>query len=121
MKAEYEKDRPDPLNMRYGYVVPNGPVDYSCLRENMLSAAKTSVWFWRPFVQISLPARMPCTNRSDFFRHLFTRANRRELCHGRPFYFSPGLLSKSGSLAKFAAIRRASSRVEQLGHRSVVG
>ena len=29
MKVEYEKAGPEPSNMRYGYVVPNGPVDYS--------------------------------------------------------------------------------------------
>ena len=29
MKAEYEKEGPARSNMRYGYVVPNGPVDYS--------------------------------------------------------------------------------------------
>ena len=29
MKAEYEKAGPEPSNLRYGYVVPNGPVDYS--------------------------------------------------------------------------------------------
>jgi hypothetical protein len=29
MKAEYEKAGAEPSNMRYGYVVPNGPVDYS--------------------------------------------------------------------------------------------
>jgi hypothetical protein len=29
MKAEYEKAGPEPSNMRYGYVVPSGPVDYS--------------------------------------------------------------------------------------------
>jgi predicted TIM-barrel fold metal-dependent hydrolase len=29
MKAEYEKAGPEPSNMRYGYVVPNGPIDYS--------------------------------------------------------------------------------------------
>ena len=29
MKAEYEKAGPEPSNMRYGYVVPNGPVDHS--------------------------------------------------------------------------------------------
>lgn len=29
LKAEYEKAGPQPSNMRYGYVVPNGPVDYS--------------------------------------------------------------------------------------------
>ena len=28
-KDEYEKEGPAPTNMRYGYVVPNGPVDYS--------------------------------------------------------------------------------------------
>ena len=29
MKAEYQQAGPEPSNMRYGYVVPNGPVDYS--------------------------------------------------------------------------------------------
>jgi predicted TIM-barrel fold metal-dependent hydrolase len=29
LKAEYEKNGPEPSNLRYGYVVPNGPVDYS--------------------------------------------------------------------------------------------
>lgn len=29
IKAEYEKAGAAPSNMRYGYVVPNGPVDYS--------------------------------------------------------------------------------------------
>jgi hypothetical protein len=29
MKLEYEKAGPEPSNLRYGYVVPNGPVDYS--------------------------------------------------------------------------------------------
>jgi len=29
IKAEYEKAGAEPSNMRYGYVVPNGPVDYS--------------------------------------------------------------------------------------------
>jgi hypothetical protein len=29
MKARYEKAGPEPSNTRYGYVVPNGPVDYS--------------------------------------------------------------------------------------------
>src|SRR5262249_62318973 len=29
IKAEYEKAGPDPSNRRYGYVVPNRPVDYS--------------------------------------------------------------------------------------------
>jgi hypothetical protein len=29
MKAEYQKAGPEPSNMRYGYVVPNSPVDYS--------------------------------------------------------------------------------------------
>ena len=29
LKAEYEKDGPGRSNMRYGYVVPNGPVDFS--------------------------------------------------------------------------------------------
>jgi uncharacterized protein len=29
LKAEYEKAGPEPSNLRYGYVVPNGPVDYS--------------------------------------------------------------------------------------------
>ena len=29
MKTEYEKAGPEPSNLRYGYVVPNGPVDYS--------------------------------------------------------------------------------------------
>ena len=29
LKTEYEKDGPEPSNLRYGYVVPNGPVDYS--------------------------------------------------------------------------------------------
>ena len=28
MKAEYEKAGPEPSNIRYGYVVPNGPVDH---------------------------------------------------------------------------------------------
>jgi hypothetical protein len=29
LKAEYEKAGPERSNMRYGYVVPTGPVDYS--------------------------------------------------------------------------------------------
>jgi hypothetical protein len=29
MRAEYEKAGAEPSNLRYGYVVPNGPVDYS--------------------------------------------------------------------------------------------
>ena len=29
IKAEYEKAGVEPSNMRYGYVVPNGPADYS--------------------------------------------------------------------------------------------
>jgi hypothetical protein len=29
LKTEYEKEGPGRSNMRYGYVVPNGPVDYS--------------------------------------------------------------------------------------------
>ncbi|MBV8512785.1 MAG: amidohydrolase, partial [Xanthobacteraceae bacterium] len=29
LKAEYEKNGPEPSNMRYGYVVPNGPIDHS--------------------------------------------------------------------------------------------
>jgi hypothetical protein len=29
MKAQYEKAGVEPSNLRYGYVVPNGPVDYS--------------------------------------------------------------------------------------------
>jgi hypothetical protein len=29
LKADYEKEGPGRSNMRYGYVVPNGPVDYS--------------------------------------------------------------------------------------------
>ena len=29
LKAEYEKAGPERSNLRYGYVVPNGPVDYS--------------------------------------------------------------------------------------------
>src|SRR5580700_4357066 len=29
MKAEYEKAGPEPSNTRYGYVVPNGPIDHS--------------------------------------------------------------------------------------------
>jgi hypothetical protein len=29
LKTEYEKNGPEPSNLRYGYVVPNGPVDYS--------------------------------------------------------------------------------------------
>jgi uncharacterized protein len=29
IKAEYERAGPGPSNMRYGYMVPNGPVDYS--------------------------------------------------------------------------------------------
>jgi hypothetical protein len=29
LKAEYEKEGPARSNLRYGYVVPNGPVDYS--------------------------------------------------------------------------------------------
>ena len=32
MKAEYEKAGPEPSNTRYGYVVPNGPMDQGCLR-----------------------------------------------------------------------------------------
>jgi predicted TIM-barrel fold metal-dependent hydrolase len=29
LKTEYQKAGPEPSNLRYGYVVPNGPVDYS--------------------------------------------------------------------------------------------
>jgi uncharacterized protein len=29
LKVEYDKAGPAPSNLRYGYVVPNGPVDYS--------------------------------------------------------------------------------------------
>ena len=29
MKTEYEKAGPEPSNTRYGYVVPNGPIDHS--------------------------------------------------------------------------------------------
>jgi uncharacterized protein len=29
MKAEYEKNGPEPSNMRHGYVVPNGPIDHT--------------------------------------------------------------------------------------------
>ncbi len=29
LKAEYDKAGAEPSNLRYGYVVPNGPVDYS--------------------------------------------------------------------------------------------
>jgi hypothetical protein len=29
LREEYEKNGPARSNMRYGYVVPNGPVDYS--------------------------------------------------------------------------------------------
>jgi hypothetical protein len=29
LKADYEKEGPGRSNMRYGYVVPSGPVDYS--------------------------------------------------------------------------------------------
>ena len=29
LKAEYEKAGPEPSNLRYGYVVPSAPVDYS--------------------------------------------------------------------------------------------
>ncbi len=29
MKAEYEKAGPEPSNTRYGYVVPNRPIDHS--------------------------------------------------------------------------------------------
>jgi hypothetical protein len=29
LKAEYEKNGAQPSNMRYGYVVPNGPIDHS--------------------------------------------------------------------------------------------
>jgi hypothetical protein len=29
LKTEYEKEGPGRSNMRYGYVVPKGPVDYS--------------------------------------------------------------------------------------------
>jgi hypothetical protein len=29
MKAAYEKNGPEPSNTRYGYVVPNGPIDHS--------------------------------------------------------------------------------------------
>src|SRR6201995_2308963 len=29
MKSEYEKAGPEPSNTRYGYVVPNGPIDHS--------------------------------------------------------------------------------------------
>ena len=29
LKEAYEKNGPAPSNLRYGYVVPNGPVDYS--------------------------------------------------------------------------------------------
>ena len=28
MKAEYQKAGPEPSNRRYGYVVPNGPIDH---------------------------------------------------------------------------------------------
>jgi hypothetical protein len=28
MKAEYEKAGPEPSNTRYGYVVPNAPMDH---------------------------------------------------------------------------------------------
>ena len=28
MKAEYEKAGPEPSNVRYGYVVPNGSIDH---------------------------------------------------------------------------------------------
>ncbi|SRR5260370_32546307 len=28
-KAEYDRAGPQPSNLRYGYVVPNGPIDYS--------------------------------------------------------------------------------------------
>jgi hypothetical protein len=29
MKAEYEREGIKPSNLRYGYVVPQGPIDYS--------------------------------------------------------------------------------------------
>ena len=29
LKAQYEKAGPEPSNLRYGYVVPGGAVDYS--------------------------------------------------------------------------------------------
>jgi hypothetical protein len=29
MKAQYEKAGPEPSHMRYGYVVPNAPIDHS--------------------------------------------------------------------------------------------
>ena len=29
MKAEYEKAGAEPSNLRYGYVVPNGPIDHN--------------------------------------------------------------------------------------------
>ena len=29
LKAQYQKAGQEPSNLRYGYVVPNGPVDYS--------------------------------------------------------------------------------------------
>jgi hypothetical protein len=28
MKAEYQKNGPEPSNVRYGYVVPNGSIDH---------------------------------------------------------------------------------------------
>ena len=29
MKAEYDKNGPEPSNMRHGYVVPSGPIDHT--------------------------------------------------------------------------------------------
>lgn len=29
MKANYDKNGPEPSHTRYGYVVPNGPIDHS--------------------------------------------------------------------------------------------
>ena len=29
MKAEYHKAGPEPSNLRYGYVVPNGKIDHA--------------------------------------------------------------------------------------------
>jgi hypothetical protein len=29
LKAEYEKNGPEPSNMRHGYVVPSGPIDHT--------------------------------------------------------------------------------------------
>ena len=29
MKAEYEKNGPEPSNMRHGYVVPGSPIDHT--------------------------------------------------------------------------------------------